>query len=52
MFFSCPYYSTRNFSFQGAFLLKKYEANRKHNAKTVQNKQLSAGDDMKRSGVC
>jgi hypothetical protein len=51
IFFSCPYYSTRNFPFQGAFLLKKYEADRKHNAKIVQNEQLSAGDNMKRTGV-
>ena len=46
MFFSWPYYTTLNFPFQGAFLLKKYEAVRKHNAKIVQKPQMSACESI------
>ena len=51
MFFSCLHYSTGISGFQGAFLLKKYEANRKDNRKIVQNQQLSAAGNIEIADV-
>ena len=51
MFFSWLHYSTRIFPFQGAFLLKKYEGDKNIKAKIVQNKQLSARDNIESGDV-
>ena len=51
MFFSCLHYSTGVSGFQGAFLLKKYEAGRKERSKTMQNAQLSASDNIEIADV-
>ena len=51
MFFLYQQYTTVNFRFQGAFLLKKHEQSKNTKAKIVQNRQVSVGQSIEKTDV-